>query len=72
VDIYSPPDIGTDYWDYWQNDGTGWTSRTNVVAMNFAARMDANEAVPEPSTLALSLVGGLGILAMVRRMRRTS
>jgi hypothetical protein len=68
VDIYSPPTAGSDYPDYWQNNG-GWTLLTNVVPMDFAARFQANSTVPEPSTLALSLVGGLGILTLARRMR---
>jgi hypothetical protein len=70
VDIYSPPVVGADYPDYWQNNGvTGWTLQTNTVAMNFAATMDA---IPEPSVLALLLAGGLGILTLVRRQRRTN
>jgi hypothetical protein len=69
VDIYSPPVIGSDYPDYWQNDGTGWTLQTNTVPMDFAARFDANATIPEPSTLALSLAGGLGLLTLARRLR---
>lgn len=69
VDIYSPPVTGADYPDYWQNDGTGWILLTNTVPMDFAARMYAT--VPEPSSLALSLLGGLGILAFARRFRHS-
>ena len=72
VDIYSPPAVGQDYPDYWQNDGTGWRLMTNGVPMDFAARFYANETIPEPSTFALALVGGLGILTLVRRLRRTN
>ena len=68
VDIYSPPTVGQDYPDYWQNDGTGWTLMTNSVPMDFAAVMQAT--VPEPSTLALSVCGGLGLLLVARRFRR--
>src|SRR5208282_121995 len=68
VDIYSPPTVGQDYPDYWQNDGTGWELMTNSVPMDFAAVMQAT--VPEPSTLALSVCGGLGLLLMARRLRR--
>ena len=68
VDLYSPPVVGADYPDYWQNDGTGWTLMTNSPPMDFAARMEAT--VPEPSTMALSVCGGLGLLILARRLRR--
>jgi hypothetical protein len=35
---------------------------------NFAADMVAT--VPEPSTMALSVLGGMGLLIMARRFRR--
>jgi hypothetical protein len=67
LDIYSPPTVGQDYPDYWQNDGLGnWTLLTNTVAMDFGARM---YGVPEPSTMVLVL-GGLGLLVSAGRMRR--
>jgi hypothetical protein len=68
VDIYSAPVVGQDYPDYWQNNG-GWTLLTNTVRpMDFAARMEAT--VPEPSTLTLSILGGLSLLVLTRRLRR--
>ena len=69
VDLYSPPTVGQNYPDYWENtDGLGgWTLLTNTVPMDFGARF---YAVPEPSSLALSLIGGLGILTLARRLRR--
>jgi len=73
VDLYNPPTVGIDYPDYWQNNAVrNWALMTNslVPTMNFAAQMQAT--VPEPSVLALSVTGGLGILMMVRRLRRTS
>jgi hypothetical protein len=71
LDIFSPPTVGQDYPDYWQNNGFGnWQLMTNSVAttMNFAARLDAT--VPEPSVLALSIFGGLSLLVVARRLRR--
>jgi hypothetical protein len=69
LDIYSPPTVGQDYPDYWQNNGgAGWALMTNTPPMDFAARMDAT--VPEPSTLALAVVGGLGLLVFARRFGR--
>jgi hypothetical protein len=66
LDIYSPPTVGSDYPDYWEKSGGAWTLKTNTVPMDFAAKM----VTPEPSTLSLSLLGGLGILALARRLRR--
>ena len=40
VDLYSPPIIGASFADYWENNG-GWRLLTNVVSMNFGARMYA-------------------------------
>jgi hypothetical protein len=68
VDIYTPPVVGQDYPDYWQNDGTGWTLQTNSVPMDFAALMET----PEPSSMTLSALGGLGILFALRRFRRNA
>jgi hypothetical protein len=68
VDIYSPPVVGGNYPDYWQNSGSGWSLMTNSVAMNFASYM---EAVPEPSGVALTFLG-LGILALVRWRRHAA
>ena len=67
VDLFSPPVVGQDYPDYWENNG-GWALMTNGVPVNFAATMEA--IVPEPSSLALSVVGGLVTLALARRRRR--
>jgi hypothetical protein len=68
VDLYSPPGIGQDYPDYWQNDGSGWILLTNGVAMNFGARMYA--VIPEPSVFTLAALGGLGMLIAARYGRR--
>jgi hypothetical protein len=72
VDIYSPPTVGSDYPDYWQNNGTtfspSWVLLTNTVPMDFAARFTA--IIPEPSAVTLSIMGGLGLLTLARRLRR--
>ena len=66
VDLYSSPVVGGNYPDYWDN-GSGWQLKTNVVAVDFAARMEAS--VPEPSIFALSTFGGLGALVVSRLIR---
>jgi hypothetical protein len=70
VDLYSLPVVGSDYPDYWQNDGSGWMLMTNTVPMDFGARFYAESTIPEPSTVTLSILGGLGILTLARRLRR--
>ena len=69
VDLYTPPLIGDDYTDYWEND-SGWMLCTNGVPMDFAALLQANSTVPEPSIITLWICGGLGILTLARRLRR--
>jgi hypothetical protein len=72
LDLYDPPVVGGDYSDYWQNDGTGWTllQQNGGTPINFGARFFANETIPEPSSVTLWIFGGLGILALTRRLRR--
>lgn len=68
VDIYSPPTVGQDYPDYWRFDNSvGWVLETNTVPVDFAARITG---VPEPSSLTLALVGGLGLFFATRRASR--
>ncbi len=69
VDLYAPPNIGGDYPDYWENTISGWVLKTNVVTMDFGARMEAN-VIPEPSSATLFLLGGLGVFAFARLFRR--
>ena len=70
LDYYYPATVGQTYGDYWAYNGTSWTLETNslVPLGSFGAYMAAT--VPEPSTLSLSLLGGVGILALARRLRR--
>jgi hypothetical protein len=69
VDLYSPPVVGTevgDFGDYWQFNG-GWSLLTNSVGpMDFGAYM----ATPEPSSMTLSVLGGVGMLIAMRWFRR--
>ena len=66
VDIYDPVVAGSNFPDYWEHDAGGWTLRTNVVNMNFAAKFET----PEPSSVALVILGGLGLLFASRRRGR--
>jgi hypothetical protein len=70
VDLYYPATVGQTYGDYWAYNGTSWSLETNslVPLGSFGASMSAT--VPEPSTLSLSLLGGIGVLALARRLRR--
>ena len=69
VDIYCPPAVGWNWNDYWENL-SGWALLQNMNApngqMNFGAYM---EAVPEPSAVAILLIGG-GMMLLARRSPR--
>jgi hypothetical protein len=70
VDLFSPPVVGQgqNFNDYWQNGAGGWTLLTNSVSpTGFGAYMEAT--IPEPSTVTLSIIGGLCILTLARRFR---
>lgn len=70
VDIYSPPVVGSDYPDYWENNG-GWALKTNSIPMDFATVWEASIApVPEPSAIALLLLGGAGFAGLAGAWRR--
>jgi hypothetical protein len=43
VDLFSPPVVGLDFTDYWECH-EAWLLRTNLVSMDFAARMEASAA----------------------------
>jgi len=70
LDIYYPSTVGSTYGDYWMYNGSTWLLETNSEAplSSFGAYLDAT--VPEPSTLLLSVLGGLGILTLACRLRR--
>lgn len=73
VDLYSPPTVGGNYPDYWDNAGSfDWRLRTITIdgtngPANFGALI---EAVPEPKALLLGLLGGLVLLGLRHRMVR--
>jgi hypothetical protein len=70
LNLYSPPTVGSDYPDYWQDDG-GWLLMTNIVSMDFGAKFEASvTVVPEPSVVGLLLFGGMTIVAVMNRRRQ--
>jgi hypothetical protein len=72
VDLYSPPTVGGNYLEYWDN-GAGWQySSLTIGGTNGPANFGAYiEAVPEPASIWLGLLGGLGILGLrCRKARR--
>ena len=74
VDLYSGAPAGSMFVDYWQNNGTtaspNWELLQDSTGRPITIGQDwMGTAVPEPSILALSLMGGLGLLTAVRRFR---
>jgi hypothetical protein len=72
VDLYSPPTVGGNHIDYWDNAGSfDWRLRfITVDGTNPPASFGALvEAIPEPATLWLGLFGGLAILGLKYRRR---
>lgn len=66
--LFNPVTVGGNYNDYWDKGTNGWELKQwQGNPMNFAARF---EAVPEPSTLALGLIGGAAALILSRRNKR--
>jgi hypothetical protein len=73
TDLYGPPTVGANFGDFWQKIGTSWFLMNNSQSppyASFAADMMAVAVIPEPSTLALSVLGGLGLLILGRRLGR--
>jgi hypothetical protein len=65
--LYSPPNPGTSFDDFWENNGTVWNPmQINNTIANFAAQVTA---VPEPGVLALAGLGAL-LLAGLRKFRK--
>lgn len=65
--IYGGPSIGSSFNDFWTNDGGTWSLNqldNGNIPVNFAAKATI---IPEPSTVALALVGAAALLGLRRR-----
>ncbi len=68
VDLYSPPVVGQNFADYWENDGGVWKLKQNPnVPIDFAAKMAA--AVPDATGLEVLAIGVLSVLAFHRLLK---
>lgn len=68
VDLFSPAVVGGTHTDFWENNAGSWSLKTNALPVNFAAVFVAEPAaVPEPGTTTLLVLGGLGMLTLLRR-----
>lgn len=72
--LYDPPTVGSSFADFWQRSGGTWNTFVfpDGTAGSFGARVTAiPAAVPEPTTLALGLIAGLGFFGY-RSIKRRS
>lgn len=68
VDLYHPISVGSAPSDMWQNNAGSWQLAVNsTYALTIGAEMTAT---PEPSSLALLSVAGLGLIGMAIKRRR--
>jgi len=69
--LYGPPNVGSSFNDFWQNNGAGTWSLNQINNGNTLADFGARvTAVPEPGVLALGGIGAL-LLAGLGRFRKT-
>lgn len=69
--LFNPPTVGASFDDFWVKVDDAWTTfliDNGSTPANFNAQV---RAVPEPSTYALALIGGVALLGY-RRMKRRS
>jgi hypothetical protein len=70
--LYNPPTKGSSYDDFWQDNAGTWGTLLidgGATPANFAARITA---IPEPSTLALGLVGSISLLGYLVRRKQVA
>jgi hypothetical protein len=72
LDIYGPPTVGSNHGDYWLWNGTSWEldEIPGFAPGDAFASVVQGTLVPEPSVFALASLGGFGLLAFLRRLRR--
>jgi len=69
LSLYGPAATGQNYHDAWINSGTGWSlvqASGSNPAMEFGAKITGT-AVPEPSIIAMGVMGACGFLARRRK-----
>jgi hypothetical protein len=66
--LYNGPAVGTNYGDYWVDSG-GWGLYTNAVGPSGIGMqlVGSAEPVPEPSVVAMGVLGGLLMTRLLRR-----
>jgi hypothetical protein len=66
--IFRPPAVGTNYGDYWLNNGGSWELVTNTVGpVAFGVQLTAD--APEPSVLSLGTLGVLLLGGLLNRRK---
>ncbi len=70
LSLYGPTAVGSGFSDYWARNGNDWALKSIPVGdASFAALINGTPVIPEPSTVALSIVG-LTLLGMRCRRKK--
>ena len=72
VNLFGAPTVGNSLVDYWENGGSGWVNKRvdfgdPLIPTDFAATV---QAVPEPSTIGLLIVGGVMVFGHFKSRRQ--
>ena len=70
LNMFDPATVGTNYADYWYDNGGSWELLTNSASVGFGLQLNAQTTpTPEPAIWGLTVVGSVLLTAFARRRR---